>query len=335
MGRFLFLNLPMCYNKSMLHTTPYYKALSEARRVTIDHKHLWVFGFFLAIFAQGPEIASLLQLAQELPGRIVLLSHAQALGIPQMLLSLIALPSMDPFLFWTGAALLFTVATLIIYAQVGVILGTERARRGKEVTLSAILTEGTNHFWAFLFTNVFFKVATLVALIAATVIGSAVVGFNIEEHLEFFVLTSLILGAFGHVVLSFLRRLTLLFIVHQRINVYTAARNSVELFAGNWLACLELAVILFLIQLVTLAGSLALALFLMTPYLLIAPLIPPVGAWLLAVGTLLVIITTLILATSWFATFELASWTALFDDLRSPTKRFSSWLARKLSISQI
>lgn len=319
----------------MLHTTPYYKALSAARAITIRHKHLWIFGFFLAVFGQGTEFASLLRLSQELPGRIVLISRARELGVGNLLLSLIKLPSIDPLFFWASAGLLFAVAAFIIYAQIGVILGVERAGRGKEVSLRIILTEGTNHFWSFLWTNVSFKVATVMALMLATSIGAAAVSFQTENRFELFILISLILGVTSYLALSFLRRFSLLFLVHQRVGVLAAARNSARLFAGNWLPCLELAVILFLIQLCVLFAVTTLSLLVMTPYLLVAPLIPPIGAWILAVGTLLVVISVLLASVSWFSTFELASWTALFGDLRSPSKRFNSWLARKLSISQL
>lgn len=318
----------------MSHTPPYIKTLKDALLITLEHKHLWVFGFFLAVFSYGTEINTLFSMLQRLPGRIILLKNARVFGIPEFILSLVSLAGLNPLLFWGAAGLIMIILVFVVYAQVSVILGTERAYRKKEVSVSIILAEGAEHFWSFLVTNIIFKLLSFIGLCLVVFVGAAVTGFHTTTS-SIFMSFALIFSLIIYVLLSFLRRFSLLSLIHQRLGVLDAVKDSLRLFKKNWLVCIELAVLLFFIQFLAFAASLTLSFFIIFPYLLITPFLPLALAHLFGFIVLFVIILIFFIVGAWFGTYELACWTLLFNDLRGSLKKMGSWLARKLSICQI
>ena len=237
---------------------PFYRnILKQSWKLTWRNKYLWFFGVFAALLGNGGELEILFNNLGGDPGqdffpfwqRIFstgvfssstyenidnLLKHDTLNLVIFLIISLIIL-----------AVLLFLV-WLVIVSQAAIVNSTAAIVKQKNNTLRDGMTAGVLNFWPVLVLNIIIKavIYLLLVIISLPVIFSA---GGLSANL-FYVLALIILAPVA-IILSFIMKYAIAYVIIYKSKVNEALKRAWLLFKANWLISFEMAVILFFINL--------------------------------------------------------------------------------------
>jgi hypothetical protein len=215
-------------------------------------------------------------------------------------------------------AIVVFVIWLAVVSQVGLIRNISLNNKNKQTTINDGIDEGVNKFWPILIVNVVYKLILLVIfvllgkeILLLAKIGSAGVILHIISLLIFSIVV---------IVISFLVRYQIIFMVIKGEKTVDALKSSYNLFKENWLVSIEMAFILFVVYVIAAyLTAILTSIFLAVPLVFVTysnqiPVFVIITIGLLSISAVFVIT---FLITAVLSTFQWASWTLLFDQINS------------------
>ncbi|MDO8669642.1 MAG: hypothetical protein Q7K65_05095 [Candidatus Buchananbacteria bacterium] len=322
----------------------YKPILKKAWAITWKFKSLWFLGFFAALISSGGEFELLSRIISDPASNqsfIREMINSFQTGIQDNLpaggnlwSNLWSVISSAPTSLVTAVLVILItiiialfVLWLMIVSQIGLIKNIDSAKENKMSTINEGIDAGVEKFWPILIINIVYKIILLVIflvlgkeillLITLGTLGSVI-------HVVSLVLFSIIV-----VIISFLIRYQILYIVLRKEKILSALKSAWKLFLGNWLISLEMAFILFIVYMVVFY----LATFL-TAVLLAVPLIfvtyssqiPALVLMILVLTSVLAIVIMTLLVTALLSVFQWSSWVILFNQIN--TNKTLSKIAR-------
>ncbi|MDD4900929.1 MAG: hypothetical protein PHS62_02330 [Patescibacteria group bacterium] len=321
--------------------TFYRDILKQALVSTWNNKHLWWFGIFAAFLGSGGEMKILLNNAGGDPGRLLfpawqnlastgvfsrqtftnigfLFTH-DTLNMVVFLIMALAILAATLLLIW-----------LVVVSQAALVSGSAALINKKQLSFKDGLNAGILNFWPVLILNIIVKAAVYILFLAVSI---PLIFFRASFVAALFYAFALALAALAALILSFIVKYAIAYAVVYKQKVGSALKKAWRLFKNNWLISLEMAVILFVIDiLIGLAIFLAI-LTLAVPFLFLGLIFfysfSAVGSWLIVVLALVCFLFIVVAGGAALSVFQISSWTALFLELDK--KRGVSKLVRAVS----
>ncbi len=307
---------------------PFYRnILKQAWELTWRNKYLWVFGVFAALIGNGGELEILFNNSganpsQALfpawqrmaatgvfrPGTLTNIGNLLKNDTLNMLIVLVTcLIILAVFLF---------VVWLVVVSQAALVNNTAAIIKQKKHNFKDGWQNGIINFWPVLGLNILVKVIIFAMLVA---IGLPLVLWSSNFNLNIFYILALVIMAPVSIILSFIAKYAIAYVVVGKYKVGQAIGQSWQLFKDNWLVSFEMAIILFLINLLVGLAIVLAILVLAVPFLFLGLIFyyafSLAGSWIIAVlafASFLFIVVTMGAA---LAVFQIASWTGLFLEL--------------------
>jgi len=309
---------------------PFYRnILKQAWQLTWHNKYLWWFGVFAALLGNGGELEILFNNAGANPSQAIFpswqriaatgvfkwqtfanignLLKTDALNITLVLLSCLAVLAILLFLVW-----------LVIVAQAALVNNSAAVIRQKKNNFRDGLAAGLLNFWPVFGLNVLVKAVIYVLLVAVSL---PVIFFQTSFSANVFYIIALVIMVPLAIVLSFIIKYAIAYVVIDKSRVVEALGQSWRLFKNNWLISFEMAVILFAINLLVGLAIILVILTLAVPFLFLGLIFhyafSVVGSWLIAALAFACFIATIVFTGAALSVFQVSSWTGLFLELDS------------------
>jgi hypothetical protein len=233
--------------------------------------------------------------------------------------------SLPDLLALFGLFVLFSTVTILAISSQATLTYSAGAKGSKELrnTLGAQLKNGVDNFWPVFGLNIinsligYFFVSLVVGPLIYFVSNTSDWPMYILIGLfTFFVLIPMV------VVISFVTRYGIAYIVIKNQKFTDAFVNSWILFRVNWIITLENAILLLGITFLALVTIISAMVFVFVPFYIMANALPFLGLIIMLIGFFLVAVT-LILGTSIYGSFYNIVWATIFLDLIAPGKSHS------------
>ncbi len=307
----------------------YRSLLKQAWAVSWKHKYLWFLGLFASLTAAGGSweyqlmsqnlnqgmidgsyyrldgILALADLAKNFLTGLINLFHYDVLTIMNvlslLLISFVLLASFVWLAITCQAALVSDVKKI-----------NENKKKDLQLSLRDSLTAGHYHFWSVLGLNLMIKIIVsfvffIISLPLLFMVISDATALAVMYTIFFVIFVPIAVG------LSLMLKYAIAYRVLDNKSFVASLDNGKRLFNKNWLVSLEMAIILFIINFLVSGLILAaLAIFLL-PLLLLGLMFKI--SWLVILMIILAIVI-IILIGSVLTTFQIATWTNLFLQLK-------------------
>ncbi|KPJ85918.1 hypothetical protein AMJ57_01205 [Parcubacteria bacterium SG8_24] len=298
---------------------PFYRGIiGDAWRIAWNHKHLWLFGFFASFIGFGWISEVFLGVVKK-SRELIVMSYGGSVQLIPGLATLKAIIRFSPFPILTSfvfvAVGLLFVGLLLWISTVsvgGLIASIRKIVRGGELSFGEAVRSGADSFWRLFGINISAKViAILAVIVTGTNLSLLIADGTVMSALYY--LASFIIFTLLAVVASLIAVYASNYAVIKDKGCYESVVASWHLFKKHWLVSIEMAILLFLINLGV--GLLALLLL----FLLSVPVVflffvsaalssmATLGAifFVLAVALMIII---MILTVSFLTTFQVAAW---------------------------
>ncbi|MCX6739637.1 MAG: hypothetical protein NTZ49_00210 [Candidatus Parcubacteria bacterium] len=309
----------------------YKQILKQAWQITAHNKILWVFGIF-ASFVSLENIYEIflgqITQAQDPVGfyqSLIIFYQNQGLYFQKIFMGLsIQKPNFLGFIaFCLAGATILAAIWFAFTSQIFVIKGTSLIYHGKKITISKILGQSSEKFWAVLSLNILNKLviyALFIALSLPLLYLILIQKFILLVYVNILFFIFYIILA---IIISFITAYAINYIVLKDMEVIDAISHAWKLFTKNILISLEIATILFFIKLLSLIVIFSLFLLFLFPMSIMGVLSVIKGdllAIVLCLTILVLAFTALSLfINSFFTVFYLSSWTITFIKLSEET----------------
>lgn len=332
-----------------IHQPLYRFVLRDALRITWHNKFLWFLGFFVALLGNGGAYEIIIKSVD----RTVLKALLGGGEIPSIISALTKLKnlvlqsaSVKPILEFVLIIVLLIVLAALYFlfssaAMTATILAVKKLRHGK-ITMLESLRESLPHLPHVFGINVLTKM--LVALLVA--VSALPLGWLfLKSRLAFgaiYVLVFVVLMALG-LIISFVSIYAACNSVFGANHILNAFREAWHIFRKNVITSVEIAVLLFFLNLAVSVILLAILVSVGGIFGLILTLLSTaklnVIFWVVTVVSVLFFAVLLILTGSFFGAFQLVSWTILYTKLvrgeaLSKIVRLAAHLPRYLKFKQ-
>jgi len=307
---------------------PFYRnILKQAWQLTWRNKYLWWFGIFAALLGNGGEFEILFNNTGANPSQALFpawqrifstgvfsgrtltnignLLKQDTLNIILILVACLIVLAICLFLVW-----------LVIVSQAAVVNNSAAVIKQKKYTLKDGLDSGILNFWPVLVLNIIIKAAIYVLLVA---ISLPAIFFQGNFNANLFYIIALVIIAPVAIILSFIMKYAVAYVVINKSKVVSAIKQSWRLFKENWLISFEMAIILFFINLLVGLAIVLVILVLAVPFLFLGLIFyysfSLVGSWLIAVLAFASFLFIVVTVGAALAVFQISSWTGLFLEL--------------------
>lgn len=302
----------------------YRTILLESWKTTWNRKYLWFFGLFAALLGGGEYDVIFKALSGEtgagiIPGwqRIsetgifssqalfnmgnILKTDPLSLIIP--LIALLVVLALSAFLIW-----------LSIVSQAALVNNSAAHLSNKKVDFKKGLAVGTGKFWTVFGLNASIRILIYILFLIIGLLA-IVTSFKTVYIIAFIIFIPAAL------VLSFIAKYAVAYAVIKGKNFGGSIKDGCRLFADNWLISLEMAFILFLINILIGLGLVLIILALTIPFLFLVAalykLASAAGFWFIIAfaSTLFLLIIAFVGAV--LSSFQISAWTGLFMQLEN------------------
>ncbi len=328
----------------------YWGVIAAAWRTAWRHKHLWLFGFFAA-FASFGGVYEVLVRAQNsiiegMPAAAWMQSPLYLMPGSALFRAMVAFspsPVLTVTFFLVAAAIAFAVFIWVIVVAIGALItSVDRIRRGGDSDFADGVRQGIAKFWPLLGVNALAKIAIAAAVLLTGTNLFALVEYQTMTGGGFFLLSFILFLALT-VIVSVVAVYASMYASLSGLTIQESIVRGWKMFMDNWLASLEMAVLLLLVNaataLVTIIGLLVLS----VPAIFLFMLATASGSTALIL-TLTSIFSLLLLAVlvvygSFITTFQIAGWTFFWSELdgkRPPAvlQRLANWLGTRLGLKK-
>ncbi|MEA3450247.1 MAG: hypothetical protein U9Q85_04735 [Patescibacteria group bacterium] len=311
--------------------TLYRDILSQALKSTWKNKYLWFFGLFAAFLGSAGEFELIIRGFSNdtyslIPGfnGIVesgLFTWQGLKGVGHLIQS-------DPMSLFLAVGVLLLVLSiglfflwLAICSQAAIVHSAARIRMNKKHNLKTSLSVGMAKFWLIFGMNallriimyVLFATLSLPLILLSTKLGEGSINFL---YLVLFVLFVMLV-----VVLSFIIKYAIAFIVVKDFKFLLAIKQGWNLFIKNWLVSVEMAFVLFFINFLVGAGIILVFLIISIPFFFMAYIFAAFqlffSFWLIILLALIAYVVFIALTGSFLSAFQINAWIGLFMELVS------------------
>lgn len=303
----------------------YRNILKQAWRLTWRNKYLWWFGVFAALLGNGGELEILFNRpagGQELfpawrrlaSTGIFSRSALSNIGdlfqrdtLNMIFILTVGLASLAVFLF---------LVWLVVVSQAALVNNSAAAIKQKKHNFREGINAGVLNFWPVLVLNFLVKAAVylLFAAISLPLIFSPA-----SFGAKLFYIFALIVSVPLVIVLSFIMKYAVAYVVISRFRLGQAIKRGWLLFKENWLISFEMAVILFLINLLAGFGIILAILTLAVPFLFLGLIsyysFALIGPWFIAALAFTSFLLIILVIGAALSVFQISSWTGLFLEL--------------------
>jgi hypothetical protein len=315
--------------------SPFYRRImADAWRITWNHKHLWVFGFFTALTGFGSVSEVFFNASRRVGEWFPLLAAGKSplylipgLTTMKAIISFSASPVAALVIFLVVFGLLSVVFLWMTMTSVGALVSSARKiEKGGEPTFSEGMRVGADRFWTILginllarlviFCGIILSGATLYTLMQDRTVASGL--FYVGSFVVF-----MIIALCASVIAVYATN----YAVQKKDGVEKSISAGWRLLTEHWLVSIEMSILLFFVGitfgLTALLGAVVLSVpvifLLMLSALLKTSAIA--SAVLVVAGTGFVLI--IICAASFVAAFQTVSWTLLWGEIaeRKPVSK--------------
>lgn len=308
----------------------YRDILKKSLKISWNHKYLWFFGLFASLLGGSGNFRMSFSKMGEDWNRNFFASfiHVMKSGSFNggVFSNIGRLFTKDPFsaTVFIVFSLAFIVLALFllwlaIVSQVGLVNNSAKTIKSsdndKKTTIREGLNVGMQYFWQTLSLNLIVSSAIffLVVFIGLPLIyltANASTAVNLLYFLSFIIFVPLAL------ILSFLLKYAICFMVIKKEKAVDSIGRAWKLFINNWLISIEMALILFFVDILFIFALGLAALVLAIPYLFIAfglaSLVSINLFWIMFTVFIVCMIFLVIAGGSFLTTFKLTAWTDLF-----------------------
>ena len=301
----------------------YRNILGQALKISWHHKYLWFFGLFAACLGNINEYEILFrglggQAVQDLFsgfGRLIetgIFSREALFGIGKIIslnplvalfLLIISLGILALFIFLVWLVIVSQIALVKLSAKI--ITSRPRLFKIKEGVIS-----GIKDFWPVLGLNLISKLIIYLTLALLGLLAIAPAGQTFIYLIAFIVFIPI------SIILSFIIKYAIAYIVIQGSSFAESIKQGWRLFSRNWIISLEIAFILFAITF--LAGFISIIIFksLDTVFVFLTAifikLLPAFSFWLFIIIRLVLVSAIIVLMAAILTTWQISVWTGLF-----------------------
>ena len=319
----------------------YRNILKQAWVLTKNNKYLWWFGAFAALLGNGGELEILFNNVGGDPGQALFpawqrifstgifsghtlanignLFRQDTLNIIFVLVACLLALAVCLFLIW-----------LVIVSQAAVVNNSAAVIKQKKHTLRDGLDSGILNFWPVLALNIIIKAVIYTLLV---VISLPAIFYQGNFNSNLFYIIALVIIVPVTIILSFIMKYAVAYVVINKSKVEPAIKKSWRLFKENWLISFEMAIILFIINLLVGLAIILAILVLAVPFLFLGLIFyysfSVVGSWLIVILAFTSFLFIIVLAGAALAVFQISSWTGLF--LEIDKKSVTSKLVRMVN----
>ncbi|MFH1661643.1 MAG: hypothetical protein ABIA02_00895 [Candidatus Falkowbacteria bacterium] len=310
----------------------YRNILSQALKITWQNKYLWFFGLFATLLGSGGGYDILFKsLNNETDNGILGFKKFAETGI----FSLTALKNIGRLAIEEPLSFLMIVVVglviiglfcflvwLAIVSQAGLVDNSAKLiaeKKNKDLGIQSGVNIGIKNFWPVFSLNFLAKaIVFLVFAILGFIIFMSSGQFNAALS-GLLYLAVFIVSVPTSIVFLFIVKYAVAYVVVRGSSFSESIQQGWGLFKKNWLISIEMAFILFFINLVV-GFAVALAiLVLAVPFLFLALIlykaISLIGFWFIAILAVVLFLAIIILSGAFLASFQIASWTGLFLQL--------------------
>ncbi|MEA3464334.1 MAG: hypothetical protein U9R14_04680 [Patescibacteria group bacterium] len=309
----------------------YSNILKQGLKITWQNKYLWFFGLFAALFGNGGEYEILARglsgNANFFPGwqrfvetgvfssqtlnNIKQIIHEDPLSLAMILAVGLVIFILFGFLVWlvivSQAALVNNSANIITEKKSGK-LGIQNG-----------VAVGIKNFWPVFGLNIVIKLFIYLLFILLSLPFVLSLAQNSMAAIDLFYVIAFIIFIPLAIALSFIIKYAIAYVVIRGSGFCAAIRDGWRLFAGNWLVSVEMAFILFFINLLVGLALVLTVLILAVPFLFLGLIFyyifSATGFWVVAILALIIFLAITVLTGAALSTFQIASWTGLFIEL--------------------
>lgn len=217
-------------------------------------------------------------------------------------------------------ALLVYIIWLILVSEPAIIYAANKLDTGKKVEFAESLSNGRKFIWPSLILNFIGRVLVWLVLLGAEVLLAYIfIQTGNFSWLAVYLIISFVILLPAAVIISFVVKYALAFVVLKGEKTWPAFIKGWKLFFNNLLVSLELALIVFIIYFIIGLITVLIIMLLSIPFFILmffgAAFSSPFLFWLVLVIDAIAFFTIVILIGSVMANWQLSSWVLLFDHL--------------------
>jgi MFS family permease len=310
-------------------TSLYRQILLKAWQITKKYAYLWPIGLLAAFLGNGGEYQVLYNQYDKVINQPEIASYWQATLkaiVPQFNLSGTSLI----YLFFLALiALIFfgLFLWLVISASGALVKGAATANNNESSTFVKLFQAGSRKFWPILGLNVVAKIIVygiLTLILGPLMISTFSKGDN-SINLLIVMISFLILVPIT-IIVSLVTKYAIAFIMLENLKFKESFINAWRMFQTNWLVSLEMAFVLFVINILVSLVYILISLLIFSPFFFFAVLnvvnAPELFDVLMYVSVSLLLIISAFIG-AWLATFQTSSWTLLFLKINGGERVYS------------
>ena len=307
----------------------YRPMLKQALGIIWRFKYLWFFGLFAALmgnagvfnfgFKNIDKIES--QGAWLIRTKDILANWHFKFGLLNLNQALASVDIWAVILILLMIVIGFFLLWLAIASQGALVYGAKQALGGRGTFFGQAIKKGSNKFWPLLLLNILLNLVVFVVLVLLML--PFIVTF-INSNNSFFwqnvsVALSLIILVPLSLVLSLLMRYAMIYVVNEDKHIGQAIADAWQLFKKNWIVSLEMALVLFVLNILSGLLLMVLMVFIALPFVtlgMIASQLASVGFfWLVVALGILTFVAILFLYGAVWNAFAYTAWVVLFNKI--------------------
>ncbi len=308
----------------------YRPILKIALQILWRAKYLWFFGFFAALAANSSEVNLLINnfsSVNEQSDSLLGLKDLYASGLTGTFFSRLTemfanFNANVLVLLLLLLALFIFVLWLAITSQAGLIFGADKEYHKQISNFSTCFKAGRQNFWQVLGLNIIGK---LIIVGLMFVLGAPLAWLYLKSTSSttqfLFVLLSFVILIPLAVIISFIIKYAIIFVVLQKEKVAQSLKSAWKLFIKNWVVSIEMAILLFFVSILAGLAMIVVAIVLAIPLSLLLYLIYAIQIQGFMMIATIIVFITLILILFWIgamlSTYQMTCWVLLFDKLNS------------------
>ncbi len=302
------------------HTPLYRQIVGEAWRVTWHQKTMWFFGLFAAFIATG---GALEIFSRNL--KWILTPHLPFFwGAPKMVWQGdFSVWPMLIMLILLGLGLIIFLIFMSVRSFISLIMAAEKYKADDKIDLDKIWHAGDKKFWSVFGEVTLFKIIIFLAGIFSTFPLWLIWTGSDWRLWQWFYPLIFTVGMVVAIVSSFLMVLTAAYLVLKRYSFGKSLKMAWKLFANHWLVRVEMAVVIFFVNvvfgLVSLVGLAVIAipvfLFILLGFFIFLPVLSNVAVFLGVLAGLVLIFWV----AGFLGAFHAVAWTLLFKRMEEGT----------------
>lgn len=307
----------------------YRTIVSDALAISWRNRYLWVFGLFAALLGSGGEY----EIFFKAIGKSAHGTAFPTLGVlySSNLFSVSALSEFFSKLFTNTFSFIVIVAILALFllivaflvwlasvSQAALVHSADRLGSGKKNDFAGAYAFGRKTFLPVLGLNLVYYLVVAISLAIIGLPGYLVSHSGGSGAIWFYLLSFLVFLPVA-IIVSFITKYGLAFVVLKKEKFLDALFLGWQLFYRNWLISLEMVVIILAVDVLFGVATIVAMIFVSIPFVIFALLMSYVGAGiamtLMYVFGMIAAFLALVVIGTFVVSFQYAAWTMLFNRL--------------------